>query len=260
MNLESSVLSTDEFKAFAKDHVLFLHVTSFVEGEKYPDLLKEKGGQGWPFVVAMDADGNVVSRLDDRTVDGFKAMVKAGSEYLALKAKKDRTPAEELRVLATDLRAGTIQGAEFKERVAALKGLDAAATKERDDLLVHVDFVAEMKKVQDAHSPDPKYRIAAGKVYAAMHAAGRVPADQNEMAAFYQFTIDYAESVKDVPLFETALGKLREAFGDNPRAQGFFKMMDDRLAKLKGPAGEKKDGEPAKKDDDAGKKEEGGGK
>jgi hypothetical protein len=255
------VLSSEDFKAFAKDHVLFLHVTSLVEGDKYPELLSEKGGGGWPYVVALDSDGNVVSFLgyEDMTIVGFKAMMTRGAEFQALKAKKDRTPAEEFRVLSTDLKGGTIQPADFREKAAALKGLDEAAAKERDDLLVHIEFAAEMKKLQEAHSPDPKYRIAAGKVFAAMHAAGRVPKEQNEMAAFYQITIDYAESVKEVALFETALAKLRESFGDNPRAQGFFKMMDDRLAKLKGPAEGKKDdgaGGPA----DGGKKDEGGGK
>ncbi len=86
-----------------------------------------------------------------------------------------------------------------------------------------------------------------------MHAAGRVPSNQNEMAAFYQLVMAYAESEKDAALFEVGLGKLRSAFGDNPKAAGFFKMQDDRLAKLKEAQG-KKPGEEPKKEEDGGKK------
>ena len=49
--MERGALSTAEFKEFAKDYILFCHITSMVEGEKYPKLLQEKGGRGFPYVA-----------------------------------------------------------------------------------------------------------------------------------------------------------------------------------------------------------------
>ena len=46
--LEHGPLLTDDFAKFAKDYVLFCHITSMIPGEKYGDLLEEKGGNAFP--------------------------------------------------------------------------------------------------------------------------------------------------------------------------------------------------------------------
>ena len=54
--------------------VLFCHNTSMVEDEPYPKLLSEKGGRGFPFLVFMDAEGDVITPqgYDKFTVEGFQ--------------------------------------------------------------------------------------------------------------------------------------------------------------------------------------------
>ena len=125
------MLSTAEFREFAKGVVPFLHVTSQVEGDKYPDLLSEKGGRGFPHVVCMDAEGGVLAVLNARTVDGFKDMMKRGAEFQALVAKKDRTPAEELSVLKAELGLG--RGKKMHDKRATLR--EKAARREVDRAL-----------------------------------------------------------------------------------------------------------------------------
>ncbi len=86
--MERGALSTAEFREFGKDYVLFCHITSRVEGEPYADLLSKKGGGGWPYLVAMDADGNVAAKHSgSRSVEGFLATMKKG---LLLKQLKRR--------------------------------------------------------------------------------------------------------------------------------------------------------------------------
>ncbi|MBM4062876.1 MAG: hypothetical protein FJ265_17545 [Planctomycetes bacterium] len=52
--------------------MLFCHVTTQVEGDKYPTLLRDKGGRAVPHLVFMDAAGEVLATQGDRSVAGFK--------------------------------------------------------------------------------------------------------------------------------------------------------------------------------------------
>ena len=74
-----------------------------------------------------------------------------------------------------------------------------------------------------------------------MFKAGREPAAKGDIGPFYDLMLEYAEAEKDAALFEKALGKLRENFGDNPRMEKYWKTQEDRLAKIKGGGEEKKD-------------------
>ena len=76
------MLSAAEFSAFAKEVVPFLHVTSRLEGASYPDLLSQKGGRGFPYLVAMDAEGRVTAQAEQRSVDGFRSMVEAAAKEI----------------------------------------------------------------------------------------------------------------------------------------------------------------------------------
>jgi hypothetical protein len=78
--------------------------------------------------------------------------------------------------------------------------------------------------------------LAAGKKFAEMWAAGREPATEEQISRFFGPILEYAHETKDAALFEKALGKLRDAFGKNPRSAGFFKKQDERLEALKAPA------------------------
>lgn len=53
--------------------MLFLHVTTGMKGGRYDDLLREKGGYGFPYLVFMDATGDVLLEHEGpRTVAGFR--------------------------------------------------------------------------------------------------------------------------------------------------------------------------------------------
>lgn len=227
------MLSTPEFKEFAKDVVLFTNIMSRVEGEKHQTLLSEKGGTGFPYVVAMSAEGDVLSELSDRSVDGFKAMMKAAADDLVLRAKKDPTPAERLKILGSDLARGRIKGPEYRERAAKIEGLDEAGIKERETTIVHLDIDAEMDKLRKAGGPAPELRLEIGKIFAGMHKAGRVPTERRYIGGFYELMMIYGENEKDPEIFGAALAKLKEAFGGQKQAEEYFKTQEAKLEAMK---------------------------
>ncbi len=57
------MLSHESFPAFANDFVLFMHNTSWVDDEPYPNLLREKGGNGWPTSAFQAADGSLLTQV-----------------------------------------------------------------------------------------------------------------------------------------------------------------------------------------------------
>src|SRR5436189_5630341 len=58
--LEHGALLTDDFVKFSKDYVLFCHITTMLPGVKYDELLSEKGGNAFPWIVMMDASGEII--------------------------------------------------------------------------------------------------------------------------------------------------------------------------------------------------------
>jgi hypothetical protein len=233
MALESSVLSTEEFRGFAKDCVLFCHVTTHLDGMRYDGLLLEKGGSGWPHVVAMDAEGEVVAELQrrERSVEGFRGLMKGSAEFVSLRSRKDRSPTEEARFLGLEIRMRKVKAEDARARAATLKGLDDASRKELDGLLLALDFATRLEHINWG---SPEARASWGMTLADRWKAGQEPScDDDRFETFYILILDYAEYAKDTVLFEKALGKLRERPGSTPEIEPYFRAQDERLAKLK---------------------------
>ena len=225
------MLSSEGFKGFAKDHVLFLHVTSQVDGHANPNLLSEKGGRGFPYVVAMDAEGNVVAQLQDRDVNGFATMMKDGADFTRLAPKKDRTPAEEIRLVRLEWQLDKVDNAAARARATALKGLEGEAKADFDDLVLSLDVDDALKPVQETRGRDMALRIAAGKTFAGMWKEGRFPGKKYQQGFLFMI-FDYSEDAKDAELFEKALAKLKEVRPDVPASSRMFTDQEARLKKL----------------------------
>ena len=77
--MEKGTLSEASFAEFGKQVVLFCHITSRVNGDPHQDLLQQKGGQGFPHLVFMNAEGEVVAQPQGRSAEAF---AKAHAAYL----------------------------------------------------------------------------------------------------------------------------------------------------------------------------------
>ena len=76
-----------------------------------------------------------------------------------------------------------------------------------------------------------------------MHRAGRRPKDWAQSTVFHARIIDYAEAVKDVPLFEESLAAMRELMKRSPHGDSLVRSLEERLGKLKAAGEGKKEGE-----------------
>lgn len=237
------MLSTKEFGEFAKEYVVLAHVTTRIKDRKDDDLLSKKGGRGFPHLVALDSNGDVISQLKGgRTVEGFRAMMADGAKFVAVRGKKEKSLDDEIFLLGHDISMGNVDLAKAKERAAALKGLSDAQKKEVDGALLGLEIQAAMPKGAKSQEEAKAQTVAAGKLFAEMWAAGREPTAESAIGNFFSAILEHAEAAKDAALFEKALDKLRAKFGANPQAAGFFKKQEERLAALKNAgSGEKTD-------------------
>ena len=232
--LESRVLSTEDFQTFAKDQVLFCHVTTRLEGREGDDLLGKKGGTGFPYVVAMDAEGRVLSRLAQRTVEGFETMLTAARESLASRANPEITTAERIEFLVFDLSVGNVDVAAARESMAAMKDLTDAQRKTVGGAIANGETRAILSGIKGSEEiPE------AGRAYHEMAKAGRVPTDPRLVRYFWFFQLGYAETLGDVEIFKSALEKIREQVATHPQKDRIMAPLEKRLADLEAKAAAK---------------------
>lgn len=232
--MEGGALLEESFKTFADDYVLFCHITTHIEGEKYGDLLEKKGGQGFPYLVFMDSDGNVIAKHESfRRVDAFKETGKKASEFLDLgrKAKSgDKTAQVDYLIARVELGHLTEKDAEAEaKKVGKLPPEKEQAFQSALSNLAVQEVLTHLPR----DSRDKAVTMA-GEKFAAMRKAGRPAPSSDELAQpYWMLTMMYAEQEKDAKTYELGLNALKKKFGDNPRAQQFFKQAEETLKGLK---------------------------
>lgn len=102
--------------------MLFLHNTSRLDDEPYPDLLKEKGFTGFPTLAFMDDEGNVLAKPASRTVESYDKTLSLVESVLSLKAKAEAGDTTVINALfVAELELGQIDYEDAKTRYAALE-------------------------------------------------------------------------------------------------------------------------------------------
>lgn len=216
---------------FAADYVLFCHITSHVEADKHQDLLEKKGGQGFPHIVFMDAEGRVLAEHQGaRDAEGFAATGAKARNFLALKAKAEGGDAgAKIDFLMAQLELGQVGEAEAGEQLKKLGKLTAEQEKKFAALMSGAAVKAVMAEVNDEASA-----LAAGRKFLEMKKAGRPePLGEGEVQPYWILMMRVAEEDKDAAVYEEALTALKARFGGLPQAQGFFKNAENTLKKLK---------------------------
>lgn len=216
---------------FSKDYVVFCHITTHIEGEKNGDLLEKKGGEGFPHIVFMDGDGNVLAEHQgDRSAEGFSKTGQKAKDYITLKAKADKgDKAAKIDFAIARLAMGQITAAEADQQIKAVGKPTPEQQARLDGELVNASIMDIMKKVDSDESAK-----AAGKKFYEMQKAGKPgPTGDQPMQPYYILMMQAAEEAKDAAVFEQALKVLKAKFGSNPGASRFFDAGEKRLEELK---------------------------
>jgi len=209
--------------------VLFCHNTSRVETDPYPSLLGEKGGSGFPYLVFMDQNGNVIAKHQgNRSVEAFQTTMGRADEFLALEKKAasgERDAKLDLFLQQLELRHFNLEQANAKRK--ELGQLPEETSKKVDGLLIGLEVSQIVGKIQDR-----KEIAKVGGPLVKMFEAGRIPTG-SDARMFWSVLLMYAEETKDIPLFEKLVARLEQDAGDDPRAKAMAESAKKRLEKLR---------------------------
>ncbi len=225
--MENGAFSEKSFKDFGKEVVLFCHITSQVEDEPHPKLLREKGGGGFPHLVFMDAEGDVLTKQGDRSVAGFHKTLGSLNDVIKLEklAKKgDKSVVTPLFIAKVKLARYNFAEAAAKRK--KLPSESKAQKKQIDKLFIGLEVDAILSKI-DRRRPDT--REAAAKKLLAMHKAGRIPEGHG---MFWSHLMSHAFKNENIALAEEAFAGVKKAFGESIR-QAWVDRTQERLDDLK---------------------------
>jgi hypothetical protein len=238
--LEKSALMRPEFAEFGKQVVLFCHVTSHVEGDPYQNLLSEKGGSGFPYLVFMDANGDVIAVHDgERDVEGLTATLHQAQDFLKLREKAaSGDPAARIELFQKQLAfAGSYEKAqsdlaELKKLPEFGKLVDAARLAEIEQSLTNLEFQAAMMSAQEEPAETPEEQAAVIKKLhekgVAMRKAGHVP-DNDLAIPFWSVQLAYAQGEKDLKLFDEVVAEWKKRLDpSSPMDQRIIQALDQR--------------------------------
>jgi hypothetical protein len=216
---------------FSKDYVLFCHITTQIAGEKYGNLLEEKGGEGWPFLVFMDPEGNVVAvHEENRTPEEFGKTGEKARAYLRLKEKAEKgDKTAQIDLLITQLSLGQLKADEIGKKIQAV-GTPTPEQKARLDGEVLNAQILDLLKTVDS---DEKAKEVGKKFYETQKSGKPGPTGGPAFLSYYSMILDLSEQQKDPQTFEAALKALKGKYGTNPQAANFFTRCEQKLQELK---------------------------
>ncbi len=223
------MLSTSEFATWATKVVLFLHNTSRVDDEPYPTLLHEKGGNGFPTVSYLDAEGGLLKQVGHVTpVAELETAWQGLQAWTALRAAVAAGKADagkQLELFRMELAMGNRP---FAEMVKRRQGVTIADNEETAvaQQLVNLQFTEILRG-----TPRDQQHVG-GEKFVAMFREQRIPATTTE-TSYWQYMFAFATHKNDVALFEELLAHLKKAKAGDQRLQRYLGQLEDQLTKMK---------------------------
>ncbi len=226
--MESRELSSDEFAAFAKDYVLFCHITTRIEGEKHGKLLSEKGGTGFPTFLFLDADGEILLKHGiARTVENFGASGRKAQAMLDLAAKASKGDAKaRVELFLARLDAGSISVADARKEIEGAK-LAPEQRKRADALVLNLEVLELAGAARGTES-----QSSLGKKFWTWHSQKQTPTGERALDSFWSTILVFGESEKDVKAFRAGVEYFRARYGKVEARKSYLEKLDERLKKL----------------------------
>lgn len=227
--LEESLLATEAFQTWAKDAVVpFCHVTSHLPDEPQPLLLREKGGQAFPYLAVLDADGQVVAHPQGRTLADVQAAIETEAPAFLQLAERARSGDE---AAARQLLVRRIELDQFADFDATYSALDAAGLAEPEltrlrGILAEQEFNLILGTVTDQ-----RQAAAGGARALPMFRAGRVVA--GPLASYYWGMLAaHAIEARDAKLLAELVAQMKSS--DDARVRGLLPRFERALQGLDG--------------------------
>lgn len=226
--IESGLLASDEFVKWSKKVTLCLHVTSRVTGEPHGNLLYEMGGNGFPTLSLLDADGNLLQQVGGGEV-GLDALERAWQKlqaWKALRTEVEAGKAERARELFwMEIAMGNRPYSEMVQRAGAMKleGADQAKVAQQ---LTNLQFTEVLRRTPRED------KAAAGAQLLPLFEAGRYPDCATE-TSYWDSLFAHAVARKDAALYGRILEMVKQRKAGDARLKRYLRQLEDQYEELK---------------------------
>ncbi len=222
----------------------FLHVTTHIPNHPYDDLLRKKGGTGFPTLMFLDPEGNKLLKLSGRrTVKAFEEQLGNTEDYMGLVRKvRDGDNSLAGRLLIKQIELDMLSYSEVQKRVESLNKIYAKELKKGGGSTMRARIEAEKKhlagllidvKVRSLVTKagrDDKKHVDAGKQFLEMwKKEGRVPKGDAERYEFWRHIAHYADVERDKQLFTEVVGEFRKSLGQDRNYSRMLGLLERRL-------------------------------
>jgi hypothetical protein len=230
--LENGPLLAEDFAKFAKDYVLFLHITTMIPGEKHGDLLEQKGGYAYPWIVFMDATGDILlEHKGERTAEAFGKTGTEAKAYVALRekaAKGDATAKIDFAILQLTLLKVTVAEAD-----QAVKEAGAPPTPPQQASLDIARTNAQLREELRAVKTDAQLEALKARFYARFKEGKTMPTNDIVLQNYCLRVLEVSFEQKDPDTYAGALKVLRDRYGKEEQLVPFFEERDKELKELR---------------------------
>lgn len=230
-SLEEGLLKSADFVKWAKDYILFCHITTQIKERKYEGLLREKVGSGFPTLLFLDATGNVLYRHQTaRTVEKLSESGKQALEFIRLQKLAEGGDSEaNFQFLYKQLEANLIRPTDFAAKAKLLKGLSEKSQKTLDDLL----FEVEIEELFRASSGREQELAAAAAKVLEWYDNKKIPTRTRAADFYYGILIQYARARKDIKIFELAIREQEKRWANEPNGKNRVESFRQELEHIK---------------------------
>lgn len=223
------MLSSQDFEGRTAGAVLFLHVTSRVKTDPHQELLREKGGRGFPYLAVMDAEGEVIATPAVRTIASFESVIGKAARYLQL-VQRDADGDEDVEfdLFVSRMELGLLTYKQARSGKSKLRGL----TEEQKDALAVSLLELQVTEVCRSMRSN-KDRVQAGAQFYRMWRKKSVPRDREVAGSFYEQITYFAEKQKNIKLFREAMDRYAVVAPEGDTKDRVLGRMNSKLRKLR---------------------------
>lgn len=198
--MENGPFSSPEFLKFAAEAVLFVHNTSNVPNEPYPNLLAEKGLEVCSGTCIMDQEGRVLAKPMG-SVAAFVTAHEQCKRVVALRAKgNERSSVEAKELFFAELALDLVADDAVAARAASL-ALDPGEREKVARKLTDIEVLGLFRRVHELGPETLAARLAA------MAKARRMPGE-GTFEAFWVQVLMHSAKAKDGDLGKQAFDQL----------------------------------------------------
>ncbi|MCY2958403.1 MAG: thioredoxin family protein [Planctomycetota bacterium] len=224
--LEMTTFSDSVFTDFADKVVLFCNIETRVTGEPPQTLFRETGGELYPHIVFLAADGSVLakeSRHSAASIRNTEVKIALASE-LAKKPAEDTVSAADLLILKSDL--GIVTYRDARKRAKLLINLPADKSEQVNQMLIDLqatEILAE--EYSNKNTEDNAAKLVE------MMRANHLPTGEN-LRVFYSRIMLATGRTHDVENFKKALTGMEEISGDDEKYTKVLTFFRKRLVMM----------------------------